>query len=106
MFKNWKVSVDIYPLGTEEGWSSLLRIGVGGNSEMKGDRIPAIFFHSGATTMHIASYLNGNANYIFNSAAISIHQWTTIVIQQQKGQFYHQLFVRDRDSIQFSRDRA
>ena len=86
MSKNYKVSVDVYPMGTVNGWSSLVHIGLGGNANF-GDRNPAIFFHSNSLRLHITSNINGNVNSQFDTEAIHPGKWTTIVIQQQQGQF-------------------
>ena len=87
MYKNYKVSVDIYPKGTVSGWSSLLHIGLGLNEEIYGDRNPAIFFHDSALTLRIYSAINGNKIYAVPTEPLSMYEWTTVVIQQQQGQF-------------------
>ena len=87
MFKNFQVSVDVFPMGIVQGWGSLLHIGLGGNNSVYGDRCPAIWFNPNSLSLHISSAINGNKNNTVNLKALHSSEWTTIVIQQQKGQF-------------------
>ena len=96
MFKNYQVSVDVYPMATVNGWSSLLHIGLGGNIDV-GDRNPAIFFHSDSFKLHLTSNINGNPNSVFDTEALTPGKWTTIVIQQQQGQFLKSIITPGRD---------
>jgi hypothetical protein len=82
MYKNYKVSVDIYPRGTVSGLASLLHIW-----QIYGERNPAIFFHDSALTLRIYSDINGNKVYGVSTEPLSMYEWTTVVIQQQQGQF-------------------
>ena len=88
IFENYKVSVEICPIETIEGWTSVLHVGKGQNEAVAGDRNPAIFFlgTSGTTTMQISTHANGNLNYVVN-LIIPIKQWSTVVIQQEKEKF-------------------
>jgi hypothetical protein len=86
MFEIYQVSVDVYPVSTVNGWSSLVHIGLGGDKKF-GDRNPAIFFQPNSHKLHITSNINGNPNSQFNTEALPSGKWTTIVIQQQQGQF-------------------
>ena len=88
IFENYKVSVEICPIETIEGFTSVLHVGKGRNEAVAGDRNPAIFFlgTSGTTTMQISTHANGNLNYVVN-LIIPIKQWSTVVIQQEKEKF-------------------
>ena len=81
---NYQVSVDIYPIKTVSGWSNVYHIGKGLNLDNYGDRNPAIFFISGTTEMHIASSINGNKNYVYDSQPIPLKEWTTVSVKQEK----------------------
>ena len=88
IFENYKVSVEICPIETIEGFTSVLHVGKGRNEAVAGDRNPAIFFYGnrGSTEMRIGTYANGNLNYVVN-LIIPIKQWSTVVIQQEKEKF-------------------
>ena len=74
-------------MGIVQGWGSLLHIGLGGSNSVYGDRCPAIWFNPNSLSLHISSAINGNKNNTVNLKALHSSEWTTIVIQQQKGQF-------------------
>ena len=61
------MSVEILPVNTKTGWGSILHVGIGGDHANYGDRTPGIWFHSGSTTLHVASAVNGNSNFITNT---------------------------------------
>ena len=54
-YKTWSVKVDIKPLFTVEGWANILHMTTDYNSI----RIPAIWFRSETTSLHIVAPLNG-----------------------------------------------
>ena len=80
--RGWKVSLDITPFGTVNGWSSIMHATTGGNNGVYGDRTPGIWFHSGTTKLHICSAVNGNKNYCFNSDPIPLNEESKIIVQQ------------------------
>jgi hypothetical protein len=86
MFKNFQVSVDVYPTGIVQGWGSLVHIGLGGDNGVYGDRYPAIWFSPNSLELYIASAINGNKDHITKKTNFPA-KWTTIVVQQQEGQF-------------------
>ena len=89
IFENYKVSVEICPIETIEGFTSVLHVGKGRNEAVAGDRNPAIFFYGnrGSTEMRIGTYANGNLNYAVRNLIIPMKQWSTVVIQQEKEKF-------------------
>ena len=96
MFKNFQVSVDVFPMGIVPSWGSLVHIGLGGDNSVHGDRYPAIFFLPNSLELLIASAINGNKNH-FTKKIILSDKWTTIVVQQQKEQFLKPIIIWDRD---------
>ena len=104
MFKNFQVSVDVFPMGIVQGWGSLVHIGLGGDNSVYGDRYPAIWFSPNSLQLYIASAINGNKDHITKKIILS-DKWTTIVVQQQKGQFFKPIIIRERDKKIFCRDR-
>ena len=87
MFKNFQVSVEVYPMGTVKSWGSLVHIGLGGDKTAYGDRYPAIWFWPNSLNLYICSAINGNPDSSIKLKAVDSAKWTTIVVQQQKGQF-------------------
>ena len=96
MFKNFQVSVDVFPMGIVQGWGSLVHIGLGGDNSVYGDRYPAIWFSPNSLQLYIASAINGNKDHITKKIILA-DTWTTIVVQQQKGQFFKPIIIRERD---------
>ena len=76
LYKQWSLSVEISPFGTVTGWSNILHVGIGGNFEVYGDRIPGIWFISGTTRLHISSAINGNSNFQIDTDSIPMNKWT------------------------------
>ena len=98
--RGWTVSLQINPFNTVNGWPNVLHATIGKDRGRFGDRTPAIWFHPSTTKMHICSAVNGNKNYCYNSAALPLHKYSTIVIQQiQLGhnhQYYYQIFINGK----------
>jgi len=49
----------------------------------EGTRIPMIKFRPSSTKLHISFAISGNGNRYFDSAAIPLNKYTTVVIQQR-----------------------
>ena len=94
--KQWKVSLDIMPTGVVDGRSNIMHVGLGGDSEVYGDRTPSISFRPGTTELTISSAISGNKNYYRTLPAIPMHQWTKVEIdqiEQTSGSFQYTIRV-------------
>ena len=80
----YKVSFELWPVTTSPSWANLLRVGIGGDMAVSGDRIPVVFFLPGTTRLHICSSISGNRNWPYNSDAIPLETWTSVVIEQKQ----------------------
>ena len=94
--RGWSIRFLISPFGTVNGWSNVLHATVGGNNGNYGDRIPAIWFHSRSTRLHICSAVNGNKNYCYNSHPLSKTYFSIVTVQQRQtstGEYFYQIFI-------------
>ena len=89
MYEEYRVAVDIYPLKSVDGITSVLHVGKGENTEVYGGRNPAIFLQheSGQSTILISSSVNGNPTFEVSLPGPPTGQWTSVVIKQVKEQF-------------------
>ena len=103
LLRGWRVSFQINPFGTVNGWSNIMHATIGKNIGRYGDRTPGIWFHSGTTKLHICSAVNGNANYCYNSLSIPLHKHSSIIVQQIQSasnhQYYYQIFINGKRYI-------
>ena len=90
LYQIFKVSFELWPVTvtTETAWANLLRVGIGGQNEVYGDRNPAVFFLPGTTSLHIGSGISGDRNLTFDTDPIPLETWTSVVIEQKQGKFY------------------
>lgn len=95
-YKQWSVSLEIYPSGILSGWSSILHVGTGGDYGVYGDRNPGIWFTSGTTKLHIACAVNGDRSYPKETDAIPLNEWTKVDIAQiRQSDGYHYTIAVD-----------
>lgn len=80
--RHWKLQFSIKPLHVKHGWTSIIHASIGENVAKYGDRIPAVFFHSGSTRLHICSAVSGNKNYCKDFKPLPLNKFSTIIIQQ------------------------
>ena len=78
--KNYVITFDVKPTGTVPGWSNLLRVfNVDANCCKIGQRIPAIFFRSRTSKLHICNAINENGNSCFDvPAALPMDKYSTV----------------------------
>ena len=62
-------------------YGSIIHFTTGGNVGKYGDRTPALFVHD-KTKLHLASAIDGNSNYYFDTPALSLNAWHSIEISQ------------------------
>ena len=87
--RGWRLRFQVKPLAVVRGWSNILYATKGGNVGHYGFRTPGVWFHSGSSRLHICSAVSGNANYCYNSHALPLHKFSTIVVQQvQRRRMY------------------
>lgn len=77
------VSIDIKPTGIKRGWSEIFRMTNNDKDGAEGSRIPMIKFRPGDTRLHISFSISGNGNRHFDSAALPMNKYSTVVIQQR-----------------------
>ena len=83
LHKQWSLTVDIMPTGLVSGFANILRVGLGEDVTLYGDRTPTIWFNSMTTELVIASAVNGNKNYhSVVTPAIPMDTWTRVEITQ------------------------
>ena len=80
--QQWYLAFSVKPTGTHSVWSNLLHLTVGGNHDNFGDRIPAVWFNRGKTSLHICSAVNTNKNYCWNSHNLPLNKYTKVEIRQ------------------------
>ena len=61
--KNYKLEMTLLPTGTKPGWSNIIHVSASGkNHGSPFDRIPAIWFYSNSTRLHIRTGTRENVN--------------------------------------------
>ena len=80
----WRVSFEIHPKGVHYGWENIIHFTTGGNVGVDGNRIPAVWFHSGSTRLYICSSLNGNSNSCYSSKTIPPNRYIEVEIVQRQ----------------------
>ena len=69
-----------------------------GNCCQNGQRIPAIFMHSGTTRLHITNSVNGNGNHVVNKD-IPMGKYTKVTIQQVErsdGVYVYSIYLNEK----------
>ena len=64
VFKEWEVSLEVYPTGIIDDWANILHIGLGGNLDKYGDRSPSIWFFPNTTRLAISSDVNSQKRVV------------------------------------------
>ena len=80
--QHWKLQFSIKPFHTKHGWTNIMHATIGGNVGKIGDRIPAVFFNSRTTKLHICSAVSGNKNFCKNTNALPVNKFSSVIIQQ------------------------
>ena len=82
LHKQWRLSFDLNPSGTINGWGSIIHLTIGENNSVYGDRTPGIWFYPDTTRLYITSAVNGNKDYQTGTDAIPLNDWTHVVVTQ------------------------
>lgn len=80
----WYVAFEIFPEGFTNGWSNVIHFTTGKNFGKHGNRIPAVWFHSGSTRLHICSSISGNVNKCFGTKDLQRNKYTKVEIEQRQ----------------------
>ncbi|XP_066914473.1 uncharacterized protein [Clytia hemisphaerica] len=95
--RGWTLSLQIRPLGKCSGWCNIFHASIGSDNSAYGDRVPALWFWSGTTDLHICSAVSGNKDYCTRSKSLPINKDTLVVIQNVQSpkdfKYYYQVFV-------------
>ena len=92
--------MEIKPLGTKHGWSSVFRAtSTNKNCCDYGDRIPGMYFQSGSTRLYIGNAVNGNGNFhrtekIALFKEIPLNKFTLVTIEQviEDGEYRYSIY--------------
>ena len=85
--KQWFLHAELKVKGAHIGYTEILHLTKGENKGEYGDRTPFISSRevAGVEYFHIASAVNGDVNYYYDSAKpIPLDEWITIEISQKK----------------------
>ena len=100
LHKDWSVSVEVNPSGTISDWSTILRVGIGGDIGVYGDRTPTLFFSAGTTSLYVTSSVNNNRNYYYDTGVFPINTWTKLDVSQSlQSDGYHFTISKDDNVV-------
>ena len=82
--KSWELSFDIKPVGTVDGWNNILQCTASDEYTFPkyGSRMPAIWFHSKSTRLHIYNSINGTLVYHDEDKDLPMNVFTNIQMRQ------------------------
>ena len=85
--KAYRFTLDIKPTGTKKGWTNVFRATATPtkNCCSYGNRVPAIFFRSDTSKLHICNSINGRGNFYIDEM-IPMDKYTTVTIQQLRNE--------------------
>jgi len=91
LYKDWQLSVDLKLRRNRIWeWSNVFALQVNHDDAddnlwhgVYGDRIPAVFMHGGANTLHICNSVNGNWNHCHNTGDVGT-DWFNLKIGQRE----------------------
>jgi len=102
LYKEWQLSVDLkLRKNRNMNWSNVFALQqYDSDADDKlahgdlGDRIPAVFMHAGAQTLHICNSVNGNWNHCYNTGSVGTG-WNNLVIRQyeETGVFNYEILL-------------
>ena len=82
LYENWKVSLEVYPTGFQNGCESILHMTISGNADGHGSRIPGIW--TCQRDLRVFSSVNGNPNYANKPGTpLQVRRRYKIEVQQQ-----------------------
>lgn len=86
--KNYKLQFIIMPLAKISGWSNVLHFTATNKNGGVGGRIPAIFFFSGTTRMHVKQGRPGHPNDGCDTInELPLMKWSTVTLQLLESTF-------------------
>uniref|UniRef100_A0A7S3YHN4 DUF5648 domain-containing protein n=1 Tax=Lotharella globosa TaxID=91324 RepID=A0A7S3YHN4_9EUKA len=86
-FPGYELVFDIRPTQKINDWSSVIHFtATGSNCCNNGDRVPAVWFHSGSTRMHVRTGVSENGNDGCDPLQqLDLNKWTTVKIRVTNG---------------------
>ena len=84
--KEWQISFDFKPENYDDsGYTSILHLTIGDDYTTFGDRIPAIFYHSGKG-LHVTTALGDDLSYHEDiMPKLPLNKWSYILVSQIKS---------------------
>ena len=82
--KEWELEVELKITGTQSSWSNVLEMKADGVSGDLGARSPAVFMRPNQDVLHICSNIDDQFNSCFDSASITLNEWTKLKISQKQ----------------------
>jgi len=92
------------PKATSRVYRNILHVGLGGDSSVYGDRVPAIFFQPKTTRLHICSAIDGHKNFnrFGNTPPLPMNKWSNIEVGQRENvEGKYEFFVNVNDDTFF-----
>ena len=83
MSTEWSISFDWRTVSFWLDWMSIIHFTIGQDIGKYGDRAPAVFLVPGTSKFHVASAVNGNSNYFFDTTTIQLNRRYHIEIHQR-----------------------
>jgi hypothetical protein len=75
--RQWRLSVEVYQRGKVSNWGSIVYF-----TQKNQNRIPALWFHPNGNQLHMCMWTARSTNDCYNSAALAMNKWHTIVMTQ------------------------
>ena len=77
-------------------WTNVIHFTTGGNGEVYGDRVPAVWINKGGQSFHICSAVSGNWN-VAKDYKFSFGKQYDITIQQSKqnGKYWYEILINN-----------
>ena len=104
LYKEFDVKLEINVNNFPNSWVNVFHMTIGGNGDVYGNRIPALFGNGGSNPyLHVCSAINGQSNYCKNFY-ISTNTWITVRISQRRrmnGTYVYEYVINNKlvDSV-------
>jgi len=84
LYKNWSITFDIMPREISKRYTNIIHVGLGGNMDVYGDRVPAIFFKPETTRLHICSAIDGDEDFnrFGSTPDLPLFTWSNVIVGQ------------------------
>ncbi|XP_066922243.1 uncharacterized protein [Clytia hemisphaerica] len=94
----YSISFQIKPLYIVNHWTSIIHFTTGGNLGAHGRRVPAVFIMPHTSRLHICTSLHNSNNWCVNSAALPLHKYSQVSINQYPngGKYMYRVYVNGK----------